>query len=150
MFETEIEGGLKGIKVKAETADGIVTRICTLTLTREFDVLVANALAGAKKLLPALRAGDVTSCVLPIDRVLCEIQLNADGDKLKIGRAHGVKATAKAGNPDKDEPPRIDLEFEFVFSQEAWAFLGRHVGAMARLNLNRSQQSLDLGRTAEA
>jgi hypothetical protein len=150
MFETEIEAGLKGIKVKAEADGGIITRVCTLTITREFDSTIANALGGAKKIHAALNAGDVTSCVLPIDRILCAIQLVADGDRLNIDKAHGTKATAKAGDPDSDTPPRIDLEFEFVFSQEAWAFLGRHVGAMARLRLNRSQQELPLGERAEA
>lgn len=150
MFETEIEAGLKGIKVKAEADGGIITRVCTLTLTREFDVLIANALSGAKKIHGALKAGDVTSCVIPIDRLLCEIDLNADREDLKIGRAHGTKATAKAGDIDNDRPPTIDLEFEFIFSEEAWSFLGRHVGAMAKLRLNRSQQEFDLPRPAEA
>lgn len=150
MFETEIEAGLKGIKVKAEADGGIITRVCTLTITREFDSVIANALGGAKKIHAALSSGDVTSCVLPIDRILCAIQLVADGDKLSIDKAHGTKATAKAGDPENDTPPRIDLEFEFIFSQEAWAFLGRHVGAMAKLRLNRSQQEFDLGARAEA
>lgn len=145
MFETEIEAGLKGIKVKAEADAGIIVRTCTLTLTREFDELIASALQGAKKVHAAVKAGDVTSCVIPIDAVLCEIQLNADGDTLNIGRARGTKATAKAGKSEDDTPPRVDLEFEFMFTLEAWAFLGRHVGAMARLRLNRSQQVLDLG-----
>lgn len=150
MFETEIEAGLKGIKVKADADGGIIVRTCTLTLTREFDTIIANALAGAKKIHGPMKSGDVTSCVIPIDRVLCEMQLVADGDKLTIGRACGTKATAKAGDPDNDTPPRIDLEFEFIFSQEAWAFLGRHVGAMAKLRLNRSQQEFNLGERTEA
>jgi hypothetical protein len=105
MFETEIEAGLKGIKVKAEADGGIITRVCTLTITREFDSTIASALGGAKKIHAALNAGDVTSCVLPIDRILCAIQLVADGDRLSIDKAHGTKATAKAGDPDSDTPP---------------------------------------------
>jgi len=150
MFETEIEAGIKGIRVKAEADAGIIVRTCTLTLTREFDTVIANALQGAKKVHAAVKAGDVTSCVIPIDAVLCEIQLDTNGDMLAIGRARGTKATAKAG--DEDSPPRIDLEFEFIFTLDAWAFLGRHVGATATLQLNRSQQMLDLepGPRAEA
>jgi hypothetical protein len=149
MFETEIEAGLKSIKVKAAADGGMIKRVCTLILTREFDGLVANACAGARKVHAAVKSRDVTSCVLPIDRLLCEIKLVAEGDKVTIERACGTKATVKAGGAD-DDPPRIDLEFEFIFSEAAWAFLGRHVGAMARLRLNRAQQEFDLGARAEA
>jgi hypothetical protein len=149
MFETEIEAGLKGIKVKAEADGGIVVRTCTLTVVRELDSLIAAALPGAKKVYSAIKSGDVTSCVVPTDRIVCEIQLRADREKLSIERAKGTKATCKAGDFEKDKPPTIELEFEFTFNQDAWVFLGRHVGAMAKLTLNRSQQEMDLGSRAE-
>lgn len=151
MFETEIEAAIKGIRVKAESLDGVIVRVCTLTLIREFDSLVAVGLGGdAKKALAALSGGGMVSCVLPIDRVLCDAHLVADGDAIDVGHLKGTKATGKAGVPDEDKPPRIELEFQFVFSDAAWAFLGRHVGATASLRLNRLQREMDLGASAQA
>lgn len=149
MFETEIVAAIKGIKVKAEAPDGVVTRICTMSLVREFDAVVAAGLGGdARKALAALEGGGMTSCVLPIDSLLCEARLNAEGDSLAIRRIKGTKATGKAGEPEEDRPPRVELEFQFIFDEQAWAFLGRHVGATATLRLNRVQ--LELGGLAGA
>lgn len=150
MFETQLALGLKNVKVKAEHEDGITTRTCYITLTGEFEDLVAAGMgADAKKALASLQAGGMTSCVLPIDRLLCEARLVSDGKSLHIDRLKGTKASAKAGKPE--EPIRIDLEFEFMFNREAWIFLGEHAGAAALVTLNRVQLGLlDAGKTKSA
>jgi hypothetical protein len=112
-----------------------------MTLSGEFDDVVAAALGvDAKKALTSLDGGGMSSCVLPIDAVLCEARLVADGQTAQISHVKGTKATARAGKPD--EGTRIDLEFEFMFDRDVWAFLGEHAGAAALVTMNRVQLEL--------
>jgi len=141
MFETQVPMALKAVKVKLDPNDGAPIRLCTLTLACEFDLLVAGGLGGdAREALASLKSGGMTRCELPIDALLVEAKLVAEGKSIVLKNLKGTKATARAGSEEK--PPHIDLEFAFLFEREAWAFFGEHVGALALVTMNRMQMEL--------
>lgn len=143
MIDVDFEAGIKAIKLKVKTKDGVAARTCTMVLEREFDDLIAAGLGGdARKALLSLRDHGLESCVLPLDSVDAEGKLVApDAKSISIGALKGVKATGQAG-AKSEEPPSLLLEFEFVWNEQAWVFLGRYCGGVAQVSLKARQLTL--------
>src|SRR5687767_2490704 len=143
MFDNQFSAGIRGIKIKSQEKDGVYVRTCTLSLEREFDDLVAGGLgAEAKKALSCLKSGGMLKCVLPMDAVnAAGTLMSVSGEVVEIGVLRGVKATGTV-DPEGDFPPTVVLEFEFMFSKEAWIFLGEQCGAAATVTLIKRQGNL--------
>jgi hypothetical protein len=141
MFDIEVSAGIKAIRVKAKEKNGVVARICTMIIDREFDDEIATALgADARQALQSLRGGGLSSCVLPTEALEVNARLVSDHDQVDIPALKGVQARGDAGA--EDMPPSICLEFEFPFSEPAWVFLGKHCGAVARVTFRSRQLTL--------
>lgn len=144
MFNIECIATLKKVALLTKEQDGVCMRMCRLTVSREFDDLVAQALGGeAKKVMAGLKSGGIESVVIPIDAVVASLNLVCGDEAVGIARAAGVKATGKAPK-ESDWPPSIALEFEFFFDEPAWAFLGRNCGVQAKINIEDVQRELPL------
>lgn len=143
MFELECEANLKSVTLSVKEKDGLTVRRCKMVLEREFDDLIAAAIgSGAKKARSGLISGEMEKVVMPITALTCSADLRAGKkDRVAIGSVVGVKATGKATSED-ETPPSIELEFEFLFDEAAWAFLGRNCGALATITMEQRQQEL--------
>ena len=138
--EIGIAASIEKVTVSAKAKDGVVLRMCRVTLAREFDDLIASALKGdARKALSGLRDGGMSKVVLPIDSIRAEAKFIAMDDRCTVPVLKGIKAVGEAPE-DEDDVPHIKLEFEFVFSTEAWIFLGRNVAGVAQVTFRKTQE----------
>lgn len=142
MFDLECIAKLKKVALTIKEQDAVTMRMCRMTLDREFDDLMAQAIGGeAKKVLSGLKSGGIESVIIPIDAVVASIKLVCGDETVGIQRAAGVKATGKAPK-EPDWPPGISLEFEFFFDEPAWSFLGRNCGVLAKIAIVQAQLEL--------
>lgn len=147
MFEIETTAVIGKVTVSAKDEDGVLSRRVKIRLDREFDDEIAAQIGSeAVRALKGLANGGLAKVTMPIDGIHATLELRgASGDKAKVALATGVKAVAK-GPRDDDSPPSVQLEFEFLFQDNVWAFLGRNIGGMATLSIHTVQ--LDLPKTA--
>ena len=100
----------------------------------------------APTVLKALQDYSIKQAVLPLDAINAKGELvdRNDGTVVEIPSMLGVKAVCTAGNPEKQEPPMIDLVFSSLWSESVWVFLGRHAGAYVEIQINDRQLGLKL------
>lgn len=143
-MDLECTAGITKIAIKASEDDGIVSRVVRMTLTREFDGLIAAAIGGdAPKLRESLRSHAASKVEIPIDAIAGECLLQGEmGDEVKIKLVQGVKATGKAPKAE-DENPSVELVFDFGFQLAAWDFFGKNVGSRAVMKFTQAQTEID-------
>lgn len=142
MFSTSLDCGIKSVKVKAKDVDGRMVRRCVVTLAHEFTAGIARALGDdALAVRDAIRDHSVEKAVMPIDSIAAIGAFKAGDDAVEIGRMIGLKATALSAKND-DDGPTVQLEFEFVWQEDAWVFLGRHCNTVATGVLTQRQLML--------
>ncbi len=148
MFGTNLECGIKAVKVRVSDVDGRTLRRCRVVLAHEFTLEIARELGdGAVAMRTSLRTGEVEKAVMPIDGIAALGAFTARDGGIEIGRMVGIKATALAAKKD-DDGPTIQLEFEFQWQEDAWLFLGRNCNATADVVLTKRQLALAIGDTA--
>lgn len=138
----DITIGAQISKVAAQVVvrDSVIKRTVKLTLAREFDLELAQALGkDAKKTLALLEVGSISEATIPIDAVVASGDLVAMGSGVRIACLRGVQAKAKADTSDDGLPPSVKLEFEFDWVEDAWVFLGRNLSAMAEVTIKSLQ-----------
>lgn len=145
--DIEFTASLEKVSVSVKQNDGVIRRTCKITLAREFDPLIAEALGpGAKKVREAVSSHELHKVVIPVDSLVLAGKLKAGTagrpDVVEIPLLRGITATAKAGK-EEDDPPSVKIALEFDFSDEAWGFFGRNVSAYADVCLSRLQQTFD-------
>lgn len=141
-MDIEIAASIAKVTLVMKGVNALIVRRCKMAFDREFDPEIAAALgSGAKKALAALRAGDLEKCVISIDRVNVEANLVCGKDKVAIKACHGEKATCKAGK-DQEDPPSIRLEFQAMYTDDVWSFLGRNCGSYVHLAFKDTQLTL--------
>lgn len=145
--DIEFTAAIEKVNLSVKEKDGVIRRICRLTLAREFDPLIADALGpGAKRVREAVSARELHKVVIPVDTLVLAGRLKtgmgSKGDQVEIPLLRGVKATAKAGK-EEDDPASVKIALEFDFSEEAWLFFGRNLQAYAEVTLSRLQQTFD-------
>ena len=150
MFDVGFHAQIAKVAIQVKGGEGLIRRICRITLKREFDLEMARGLGpDAVEALAALKSGGFEACTMPIGAIVatgairCSILSTADVDEVKIPVLYGVKAKGKAGKDG--DPPSIALEFSFGWDERAWVFLGRHCEAYAEIILTRTEQQLELG-----
>lgn len=142
MFDIELTANLAKVTLRVEAHDGVIVRRMRLALDRELDAELAHGLGkGATKARGLLVAHDVEKCTLGLGAVEAIAALVAAKDKIKIGQLRGTKATLTAAE-DSDGTPAARLEFEAPYSDDVWAFLGRHCGAYVQITFTRRQLEL--------
>jgi hypothetical protein len=148
-LEIELEANVKKVELVTKLDKSVVIRRMRMRLEREFDPLLARAIGGdSLDVLEALKHGGLEKGVIPIDQVLARIALQIQSGKAKdeviIAQATGRKATATAPKEGEDEDlaPSIMLEFEFPFSEPAWAWFGRNTGGFANIEFSAAQLKL--------
>lgn len=138
-------------KVQASVVakEGVIRRTVKLTLAREFDVMLAQALGkDARKALALLEAGSLSEATIPIDRIVATGVLQSMGQEVKIMPMRGVVAKAKSSNIDEQTPCSIKLDFEFEWEKEAWVFLGWNLSAVAEVSIAAIQKEMEFGGAA--
>ena len=95
-------------------------------------------------MLKALRKGDVTEVVLPIDGTASKLTLRcAAAGEVTIPAVKGVRAKVKADTERRGLPAVGEARpFEFEFFEPAWIFLGRNVSSYADVELVQLQTTL--------
>jgi len=152
-LEIELQANVKKVELVTKLDKSVVIRRMRMRLEREFDPLLARAIGGdSADVLAALKGGGLEKGVIPIDEVLARIALTissgtgpkAAKDEVIIPMAVGRKATATAPKDSDDDylPPSIILEFEFPFTEAAWAWFGRNTGGYAEIELSAAQLKL--------
>lgn len=143
MFDVQFAAGIRDVKLKVKSKDGVETRKVIIAFEREFDDLIAAGMgSGARSALASLRSRDMESCVLPLDAVRATAELTAGlGETITLHGLKGIKATG-SGPSDEGFPPSIKLEFEFTFAPRPWAFFGEYSGQSCAIELTRQQLEL--------
>jgi hypothetical protein len=153
----ECEANIKKVDLTAKIKKSQVVRLMRIKLEREFDVVLARAIgADALDILAQLKARSQEKAIIPIDSVVARLELAVQAaagpksdrdDKVTIPSCVGRKATASAPTEnDEDLQPTVILEFEFAFSEQAWAWFGRNCGGYANVSIGEAQQKLKLAR----
>jgi hypothetical protein len=141
-MELELLASIARVTLKATSENGVYQRRCIMAFDAELDASIAGSLGlGAKRALPALKAGDMQRVIIGIDRVVAQAVLVAGADTCKVDRLRGTKATLEAA--DEDCAPTVRLEFETWYHDEIWVFLGRNCGLMARLTFTPTQLEIE-------
>ncbi len=141
MFDLSFEAEIKKVTVLVKSG----ARLCKLSLEREFDSAVADAIgADAKRALKALQTHGLTEVVIPIDAIAGTLDLAGPSETVvKIAHVTGVKAKCRAGKADNEEdPPKIRLEFVFPWQEQAWAFLGHNCMCLADVEFTPAQTTI--------
>lgn len=128
---------------KEDRKTGAFSKVMKITLVREFDTILAQALGrDAKKVLSLLEVGHLKDATLPIDRLWVNLDLVTLGAECRITAARGTKAKAKAADDDKGTPSSIALEFEAAYDRSVWMFLGDNLAAHAEVEIKAVQVSM--------
>lgn len=150
MFDIELLAALAKVTLRVEDHEGQLLRRMRLALDREFDdELAAGIGKGAQKALKLLVAKDVQKCTIGLDAVEANADLVATRsdrvalkqERIAIGQLRGVLATCAAPK-EAGDVTHIRLEFEAPYSDDVWAFLGRHCGAYVQITFTRRQLEL--------
>jgi hypothetical protein len=143
--DLEFTASIERVSVSVREKDGVIRRTCEITLAREFDPVIADALgSSAKRVREDVSAGELRKVVIPVDSMILagtlKTRIGGKGDQVEIPMMRGLTAVAKAGK-EEDDPPSVKIDLEFDFSEEAWLFFGRNVSAYAEVTLSRLQQT---------
>ena len=150
-IELECEATVKKVSVTAKLEKSQVIRKMRIALERQFDPLMASAIGGdAAAFLKGLKSHGAEKVVMPIDSVYARLDLHvasvgsAKDDSVVIPKCVGLRATASAAamTSEDDLDPTIVLEFEFIFSEAAWAWFGRNCGGFATVQIKPAQMKL--------
>jgi hypothetical protein len=142
-IDLQIMANISKLSVTAKQKDDVVRRICRLTLGREFDSTIAAALGeDAKQAREALIHHGIEEVTIPLDGIVASAKLIHGTVEVTIPVMRGVKAKAKAGNIDDENPPSVRLEFDFDFYEPAWVFCGRYCNAYVEATLTEVQPTL--------
>jgi hypothetical protein len=146
MFDQRRHIGVEKVSVKVKNDNGRILRTCRITLSHEFDDDIAAALGrDAGKAMEGLASGAYEQVVIPIDSLKVSAVFNTldRKDRVELPVMLGLKAKATAAtNPMGEEVPKIALEFEFVFNDHVWLFLGQHCGESIEITLSKRQLEL--------
>lgn len=146
MWGLSLDCGIKSVRVKTVNLkqEKRTVRRCRVILTHEFTEAIARSLGGdAVKVRDTLKSGAAEKAVLRINRIAAIGALTArDGSAVEVKHMIGVKATALACKPDDDEPPTVELAFDFDWQEDAWVFFGRYCDLIASVVLTKSQLAL--------
>lgn len=145
--EITISAQLAKVALKVKQKDDVVRRICTMTLEREFDAIIAAALGeDAKTARDSLLAHGISKVEIPIDALAARAKLVSLASSVELPVLRGVKAVGKVKTSDEgdEEPPTIALTYEFDFHEEAWVFLGRKCASWIDAHLTPLQTELNL------
>ena len=141
-MEIEIVAAIAKVTLKSTAENGVFQRRCFMAFDCELDASIAGSLGlGAKRALPALKAGDMQRVIIAIDRIVAQAVLVAGADTCRVDRLRGTKATLEAA--DDDCAPTVRIEFETWYHDEIWTFLGRNCGLSARLTFTPCQLDIE-------
>ncbi len=152
-IEFELSAAVAKVALRTKMKDDLITRVCRVTFTREFDGEIAAAIGGeAPKAREALQGLGLEKVVIPTTALLATGKLRFvkkspkkgepdEKDTVTIKNMRGVKAVATVGKKE-DDPPQIALSFDFNHFDGAWTFLGRHHAAWVDLSLKSEQTVL--------
>lgn len=165
MFDAELLFRVERVGLKTVPDGPTVRRRMRFALVREFDAVIAGALDGGRDVRAGLTDHALLKATMPIDGLALSAKLVSGGSfgdgvpadgkasSVDLRLVEGVRAdavAAKASDDEReDEPPGITLWLDAGYSDEAWLFLGRNLGAYVRVTLSRVQQELPgVGRAA--
>jgi hypothetical protein len=145
MIELVCVATIRDVALKAKTSDGVTTRKMRMTLTREYDDLIAAALGpDAVKARALLKSGGAAKVELPLDAIKASAILkNVESAIVRLPLIVGIKAVGKApDSADGETPPSISMLFEFGYTRESLVWFGETFGGTCEITITPQQLEL--------